>query len=135
MDFSIKTTVVGGGDYRWLGSKHARDTADSCTIDVSLLTAKTHYDANGVVPSGLPLGKVTVSKKYGPFDPAATDGREVLEGFLLEPVQLEANFNGLATANAAGALLRHAIINTAFVPTAPALSGETKTTGDFVFVK
>ncbi|WP_159794467.1 head decoration protein [Puerhibacterium puerhi] len=133
-DFSIKTSATGGGDYRWLRSKHGRDNAIPAAIDVKLLQAGTHYDANGVVPSGLPLGKVTGQATYGPYDPDASDGRQHLAGFLLEPQQLEADFSGVTTQVLNAPLLVHGIVDPAHVPTRPDLSTATKTTGVFVFV-
>lgn len=133
MDLSLNTKSVGGGDYRWLGSKHARDTARTATIDVSTLTAGTDYDANGVIPSGTPLGKITATGLYGVFDAAATDGTEVLAGFLLEPEALQANFAGVSSAKVSVPLLVHGIINVAFVPGSPTLNTQTPTTGEFVF--
>jgi len=133
-DLSITTTTTGGGDYRWLRSKHGRDNAIPCTIQRSLLTAGAHYDKNGVIPSGLALGKITGQNLYGPMDKNATDGRAVLAGFLLEPVQLQYDFSGVTSQKVHGALLVHGIVDPAFVPSGPTLNNKTKTTGLFVFV-
>jgi hypothetical protein len=99
-----------------------------------LLTAGTHYDGNGVIPSGLALGKVTATGLYGPYDAAEDDGRQVLAGFLLEPLQLKSDFSGVTTAVLSGPLLVHGVIEPAFVPTAPTLNTAILTTGQFVFL-
>jgi hypothetical protein len=133
-DFSVKTTTTSDADHRWLRSKHGVDNAVPVTIGRDLLKAGVHYDSNGLVPAGLPLGKLTGQASYGPFDSEATDGRQFLAGFLLEPVQLEADFTGVTSVQLSGAMLVHGIIDPVFVPTRPELTTGTKTTGQFVFV-
>lgn len=133
-DLSITTKVASpNSDYRWLRSRHGRDNAVTATIDVSKLVSGTDYDSNGVVPSGLALGKVTGADSYGPYDPAATDGRQYLAGFLLEPQQLQASFTTLTTTNLIAPMLVHGIIDPAFVPNTPTLDTSIPTTGQFVF--
>lgn len=133
-DLSIKTTTTpGSGDYRWLRSRHAVGNTVSVALQRSLLTAGTHYDANGVIPSGLPLGKVTGQNAYGPYDSAATDGRQYLAGFLLDPEQLQADFGGVTTEVSQVALVVQGVIDPAYVPTAPTLNTQTPTTGQFAF--
>jgi hypothetical protein len=133
-DLSITTKATGGGDFRWLRTHHGRDNAIPVSIKRSLLTAGTHYDANGVVPSGLPLGKIAGQPEYGPYDPSAADGRKVLAGFLVGPEQLKADFSGVTTTVFHGAMVVDAIIDPKHVPTSPALTTATPTTGKFVFV-
>ncbi|NKG21102.1 head decoration protein [Paeniglutamicibacter terrestris] len=55
--------------------------AESITLDISAFTAGTHYP-NGYVRSGTPLGKITATGLFGPYDNAASDGREVCAGVL-----------------------------------------------------
>jgi hypothetical protein len=132
-DLSIKTTVTNTGDYRWLLSPNGPDGCISVTLVRSLLQPGTHYDANGIVPSGLPLGKVSGSATYGPYDPAAADGRQYLAGFLLHPEQLKANFGGVTTEASQVSMLVQGIIAPEHVPTQPTLDTQTPTTGQFVF--
>lgn len=133
-DFSIKTHASAGSDQRWLRSKDGVDNAIPAAIDVSLLTAGTHYDTNGVIPSGLALGKKTGEETYGPFDPSATDGRQYLAGFLLESEQLEATFTQITTQVLNVALLVRGIIDPRFVPNTPTLNNLTPGGEHFVFV-
>jgi len=65
MSLVISTSLVSGKD-SWLGSSHGTDSTESITLDVSAFTANTHY-VSGVFLSGLPLGKITTSGKYGPY--------------------------------------------------------------------
>ena len=51
------------------------------TLDLALFDAEDHYP-NGFIPSGTVVGQVTASKKFGPYDPDASDGREVAAGHL-----------------------------------------------------
>lgn len=132
-----KTIVTpGSGDYRWLRSNFGRGAQLSATVDVNLLVAGTHYDAKtGIVPAGLPLGKVTATGNYGPYDPTATDGRDVLEGFMSAPEQLEGDaFTGITTTELYVSYLWIAAVDPAYVPTAPTLNNTIKTTGVFKYV-
>lgn len=72
-------------DQSWLGSAHGTSSARSITLDVSKFTANTHYP-NGYFPSGIALGVVTATGKYGPYDDTQTDGRQTLVGFLFTSV-------------------------------------------------
>jgi len=53
----------------------------SVTLDLSKFTRGTHF-ADGFVRSGEPLGKITATGRYGPYDATADDGRETCAGFL-----------------------------------------------------
>lgn len=60
-------------------------TRGSITLDVSTFVQATHYP-DGFIPSGTVLGKITASGKYGPYDNAAVDGREVAAGILWDSI-------------------------------------------------
>lgn len=82
MDISIRPDGEWGqDDQSWLGSAHGTQSARPVTLDRALFDEPTHYP-KGHFPSGLPLGRVTASGLFGPYDPAATDGRDQLAGFL-----------------------------------------------------
>jgi hypothetical protein len=86
MDLGITTVSTGGSDQSWLASRHGLDNGQPRTLDISKFTSGTHYDAKTkVIPSGVALGIVTATGLSGPFDAAATDGREVLDGYLIAP--------------------------------------------------
>ena len=55
----------------------------SITLDMTKFVPATHYP-KGFLPTGLVLGKITATGRYGPYDNTATDGREVAAGFLWE---------------------------------------------------
>jgi hypothetical protein len=71
----------------WLQGDHGTDIAVGVTLDVSTFTAGTHYP-DGYIKSGIPLGKITASGKYGLYDDTKTDGRQTLVGFLFTGVEV-----------------------------------------------
>jgi hypothetical protein len=82
MDLSLRTEAFQQDDQSWLASEHGTSNARTVTLDISTFVAGTHYP-NGFLPSGMPLGKITASGKYGLYDNAAVDGRQTLVGHLL----------------------------------------------------
>lgn len=64
MDLSIKTETYGSDDRGWEGSAKGSTTAQTITLDVSTFTSGTHYP-QGFLTSGIPLGRITASGKYG----------------------------------------------------------------------
>ncbi|MDX3205140.1 MULTISPECIES: head decoration protein [Streptomyces] len=89
-DYQVLTTTQTVTDDRtWLASLDGVHEAQTITIDTSKLTAGTHYTAGTsnqprhVIKSGLPLGKITTSGLYAPYNSAASDGTQVLAGFLV----------------------------------------------------
>jgi hypothetical protein len=82
-DISVSTTNHQVEDRSWLLSQWGQGPGEnpSITLDVSAFIQGTHYP-NGYIKSGEPLGKITATGLYGPYDNAAADGREVCAGFL-----------------------------------------------------
>lgn len=116
-DFSVTSRATGENqDTRWRASSHGENTARPGQLDASTLTNGTHFNIGGktdnVVPSGLALGQITASKKYGPYDATATDGREVLAGYLND------NAGVPLSANATIAVLKHGIVKPSLLPVA-----------------
>lgn len=72
---------LGGGDHRWMGDLHGLDTPAPGTLNGDLFPAGTFPD--GLVPSGVQLGRVTASGLLGPYDNAAADGRQTAVGHLI----------------------------------------------------
>ena len=70
----------------WLLSTYGTETNKTITLDLAQFGAGTYTAAaNGVpnvIPSGTPLGKVTASGLYGPYDSAASDGTQTFAGLL-----------------------------------------------------
>lgn len=97
----------------WLGSAHGTQEADSITLDGDAFLA-TFTD--GVIPSGVALGKVTASGKYVPYDNGAGDGSEVCVGALFTTVDLGGTTAG-TVGDTGAALLWHGEIVEANLPT------------------
>jgi hypothetical protein len=74
MDLSVVTTANEGSDYSWLRSRAGAIGAIPGTIDVTKLTAGTHYDAYGVIPGGLAL---TLNPASGLYEPWAASTSEI----------------------------------------------------------
>ncbi|MEN8649067.1 head decoration protein [Streptomyces sp. 21So2-11] len=111
------TSVTVTADRDWLASRHGTDSTETITLDLTKLAKGTHYaeptagQPYGYVRSGVPVGRITASGLYGPYDPAAEDGREVLAGL----VYAEAAFTPGAT-NVPAALFWHGTVKTAKIP-------------------
>lgn len=107
----------GNEDRRWLGARLGTDSMRSVTLDVSTFAA-AHLSAKGAVPSGTVLARITATGKYGPYDPAAGDGRNVAAGHLFSTTKVGAgDGSDLATASDVGvALFWHGIVKEAFLP-------------------
>lgn len=76
MDLSLRTENFSNDDQSWLGSAHGTDAARTITLDTSAFTANTHYP-NGFFPSGLALGRITATGKYGPYAGRAAEAQTV----------------------------------------------------------
>lgn len=109
----------------WLWGSHGTGPGDtpSITLDFNLIGSARR--ANGYVPSGTVLGRVTATGKYGEFDSAASDGRQTAAGHLFSSVKTPAN---LATP-VGGALFVHGFVDPARLPFAGAAIGGLPATG------
>jgi hypothetical protein len=122
-DFTVDSSSTGGIDTRWRASKHGQSEGRPGTLDISLFVSGTHYNITGstygtdIIPSGVAVGKVTATGLYGPFDNAASDGREVLAGFINDdqgiPVKRP---SGATSAKSTFSRLVHGIIRSAVLP-------------------
>lgn len=124
MDLSVKTETFGSDNQSWLASAHGLDAGRGITLDTSAFTAGTHYP-NGYFPSGLPLGKITASGLYGPYNNAATDGTDVLAGHLMTPVKAPS----VNTIDVGGVLLGHGVVVEANLPIAIDSAGKADVAG------
>jgi hypothetical protein len=88
-DITVRRTDFQAENRSWLLGPDGTRPGDnpSITLDVSKFTAGTHYP-DGFIPSGTVLGKVTATGKYGPYDAAAVDGREVAAELLFSSLNV-----------------------------------------------
>lgn len=66
MNLNPTVQTFGAEDQSWLGSAHGTDAARSITLDTSAFTSGTHYPG-GYFLSGIPLGLITATQRYGPY--------------------------------------------------------------------
>ena len=105
-----RSTNTNIRDHTWLASAEGLEYAQSATLHApSLSAAGTHREQNWL-KGGTPLGEITAAGatkgQFGLYDPAATDGRQVHAGFLVDSVQLVDPVTGTANTPLTGALLR-----------------------------
>lgn len=129
MNLTQTTETFQNEDQTWLGSAHGTDMGRSITLDTSAFTSGTHYP-NGYFPSGLPLGRITATGLYGPYNNASSDGTEVLAGFLLCTVDAPS----VTTVDPQGALYEHGRVVEAKLPVAIDSAGRTDLAGRVIFV-
>ncbi|MFG2468720.1 head decoration protein [Streptomyces canus] len=111
MNLQQSVRTFGMDDQSWLGSEHGTQATESCTLDTSTFTPATHYPA-GYFKSGIPLGRITATGKMGPYDNAAADGRQTLEGFLFAAVGAPAD----NTIDVGAALFVHGKVRSSRLP-------------------
>lgn len=117
---AIETTSYQVEKRDWLSSNFGTDEPRSITLDVSKFTAATHYP-NGFLLSGIVLGPVTATPgMFGPYDNAASDGREVAAGILFSSVKVNA---ADTTVDVTGAMMEMGLIVQAKLPIANAATG------------
>jgi hypothetical protein len=76
-DISLQSTTYQVGNRQWLLAEP--DVKLNVTLDPTKFTAGTHYP-NGYLPSGTVVGIVTSGGLAGPYDDAASDGRQTAYG-------------------------------------------------------
>lgn len=81
-DISVQSTAHQVEKRSWqLDTLRLPGFTVSGTLDISAFVSGTHYP-NGYIASGEPLGRITATGLYGPYDNAAVDGRETCVGLL-----------------------------------------------------
>lgn len=120
-------TIVGQSDPSWLGSAHGTDATQSITLDVTAF-AKATYWPKGRIRSGCPLGVITASGLYGPYNADGVDGTETLAGFLYTDVRV---FDGDETVT--GAIFLHGQVKPANLPHALPETAYADVAGQIIF--
>lgn len=122
-------------DRPWLASTHGLDTPLTITLDTALFTQGTHYtppalnQPRNVMQAGIPLGRVTTTGLYGPWDATATDGRATFTGVLLADVPFTPG-----SPRAGAALFWHGVIAAAHIPGGLDVSAITASTAQLHFI-
>lgn len=115
MDLSLRIDAYQSDSRGWLRSPHGTEPGTTPSIALDLTAAggfvkATHYP-NGYIRSGVVLGKITASGKYGLYDSGASDGRQTAVGILFNSESVR---DGQPTA--ANAMLVHGFVETARLP-------------------
>lgn len=82
-----KESLGVGPTFSFLASEHGIQIRAGATFDAALVGADA--DGNKILQAGTVVGEVTASGKWGAYDNAAADGREVAKGFLLHEINLK----------------------------------------------
>jgi len=127
MDLTQRVETFGQEDQTWLDSAHGTDATRSITIDITKgFTPATHWP-NGHMASGIPLGQVTASKKFGLYDDTATDGRQTLVGHLFTSQRV-------GSGDVIAPLFEHGRINAAKLPFAVDAAGKADVAGRIEYI-
>lgn len=114
-DIGVFSQPYQSEDRSWLLSDFGDVYAEGGTLDITTLTAATHYP-NGYLPSGFAIGKVTTGGLLGPYDDTASDGRQTCIGVTVQSVRI-LNPLGVALAKVGIAYTRYnAVISLARLP-------------------
>lgn len=117
MDISVQTLTYQVEKRDWLLSIHGTEPGENPTVvlDVSKFTQATHFP-NGYIPSGTALGKITATGLYGPYDPAAGDGRQTAAELLFSSLRVVNPWNASTAAKVGGAGLHRGEVDPAKLP-------------------
>lgn len=134
MDLSVrKDGPYAPENFSWLGSKHGVDATDTITLNTAMFTAT--FGAQGYVPSGVALGMITAvgatQGTYGPYDNAATDGRQNMAGHLLTTRGLRGG-----AARIGAAILNHGKVRLSKLPTGHGVdaAGQADVAGRIIYI-
>lgn len=118
--FVETTRTWSAGRRDWLLGPHGTEpgTTPTVVVDVSAFTAGTHY-ASGYIPSGTVVGTINATTSggtwtVGPYDNAASDGRQTAVGFLLNDVKVPDP--ATTTIDVASAILVHGFVDSSKLP-------------------
>ncbi len=128
MDLTTRKESFTTDKQSWLGSEHGTSSCRTITLDTSAFTAGTHYP-DGYLRSGTPLGRITATGIYGPYDNAATNGAETLAGFLFVDVKP----GSPTTVDVQGPLYEHGRVVEALLPIAVDAAGKADVAGRIIF--
>lgn len=84
-NISVRRSTFQTEDRSWLLGPDGVGPGDNPSIVLDVSKFAGLYP-DGFIPSGTVLGKITADGKYGPYDPAGTDGTEVASEILFVSV-------------------------------------------------
>jgi hypothetical protein len=116
MDIGVQSTQYQVEDRSWLLSELGTTPGENPTVvlDISKFTQAQHF-ANGYIPSGTVLGKVTATGLYGPYLDAASDGTQTAVEILSASVRVTRQ-DGSLPAKVGGAGVHRGEVDPAKLP-------------------
>lgn len=112
-DISVSSATVRRAPSRmWLGSPQGTEEPKHAVLDFTLFT-HANFTTTGTIANGCVIGQVTATGKYGPYDPAATDGRQTAAGFVFNDNPIPVN---AATAVVTDAFLERCSVRVSGLP-------------------
>ena len=125
-DLSVRAgSTYVNEDQRWIGPATIGElgtSTDTITLNRSLFDLVTAFP-NGIIPSGVVLGRHTATGMYGPYNNGLATGVETAVGFLAVSIAYDRN----STANMIAALLWKGEVLEAFLPTGHGLDAAGRT--------
>ena len=109
-DISVKRKTHPSTSRSWLTSSHGTEPGANPSITLDLALFPENRRVNGVIPSGIVLGKVAATGLYGPYDATAVDGRQAASGLLFDYARTD------GATKVGGALVVHGFVNAARLP-------------------
>ena len=110
-DISVRTVgSYGAEDRSWTIGEHGFDASLNAPLDFTKFTGANFAD--GYIKSGCVLGLITATGKFGPYEPAAVDGRQNAAGMLFNTIKIPANTATIAS----DAILVHFVCRAARLP-------------------
>lgn len=85
-EFDLETVSAGGTDQRWLTGSHGKTSQPGMLNISACIAVSGAIDAFGNIVGGLAVGKVTSTQLYIPWTSGASDGSEILAGYVYVPV-------------------------------------------------
>jgi hypothetical protein len=113
--FGLESLQYQAPDRRWLADDHGTEVMPGVPLDLTLFNAGQHY-ANGFIPDGIVLGKVTATGKYGPYLSTASDGRQTAVGIAFNDVSVFQTGTATLRTNVTVPILLHGFVNVALLP-------------------
>ena len=121
-DISVRSHSFQVDNREWLIGQHGVDLTPGVTLDISKFTKNTHYP-NGYIKSGTPIGLVTATNLWGPYNDGASDGTEVCRGLLFSFVRAIDEFGNTLT-KVGGARFIHGAVKESKLPIAINANGK-----------
>lgn len=113
-DISLFNRALQSEDRSWDLTPPDAALDQGGTLDITLFNAAQHY-ANGYIPSGTVLGKVTATSKWGPYLSTAGDGRQIAAAILRFSIQVT-RYDGTLPANVGFDGLVHGKVDASKLP-------------------